>query len=172
MFKKFWKNFTPFYSNEIKSKEGITLTENDNIISNDKKAAETFHKFFNSHIFFMAHLKLTQSHHPLKKSLKHPGITNIENRMIYSNFTFSFKFETQEKFLKLIQNLKSNKATQQYEIPIKVLKENNEICSCILYHNFNKSLFSKFFSNSLKKADIIPVFKKDEELLKNNLQTF
>ena len=42
--KKFWKkkHFTPF-SNKIKSKERITLTENENIISNDNKVAETFH---------------------------------------------------------------------------------------------------------------------------------
>ena len=30
----------------MKSKERITRTENDNIISNDEKVAETFQKFF------------------------------------------------------------------------------------------------------------------------------
>ena len=88
--------------------------------------------------------------------------------MSNSNYTFSFKFETQEKFSKLIQNLNCNKATQQYDIPIKILKENSEIFSYILCHNFNNSLFSKAFSNSLKKADTTPVFKKDEKFLKNN----
>ena len=46
-----------------------------------------------------------------------------------SNHTFFFKFETQEKFSKLIQNLIFNKATQQYDIPIKILQENCEIFS-------------------------------------------
>ena len=45
------------------------------------------------------------------------------------NYTFCFKFETQEKFSKLMQNLHCNKATQQYDIPIKILKENSEIFS-------------------------------------------
>ena len=63
-----------------------------------------------------------------------------------SNFTF----ETQEKFSKLIQNLNCNKATQQ-------LKENGEIFSYILCHNFNNSLFSKVFPSNLKKVDITPV---------------
>ena len=85
-----------------------------------------------------------------------------------SNYTFSFKFETQEKFSKLIQNLNCNKATQQFDIPIKILKENGEIFSYILCHNFNNSLFSKVFPSSLKKADITPVFKKDDKFLKNN----
>ena len=91
--------------------------------------------------------------------------------MSNSNFTFSFKFETQEKFSKLIQNLNCNKATQQYDIPIKILKEHSEIFSYILYHNFNNSLFSKVFPNSLKKADITPVLKKDENVLKNNYRS-
>ena len=80
-----------------------------------------------------------------------------------SNYTFSFKFETQEKFSKLIQNLSCNKATQQYDIPIKILKENSEIFSYILCRNFNNSLFSKVFPSSLKKADITPIYKKDEK---------
>ena len=44
-----------------------------------------------------------------------------------SNYTFSFKFETQGKFSKLIQYLKCNKTTQQYDIPIKILRKNSEI---------------------------------------------
>ena len=51
--------------------------------------------------------------------------------MSNSNCTFFFKFETQEKFSRLIQNLNCNEATQQYDIPIKILKENSEIFSYI-----------------------------------------
>ena len=36
--KKFWKNVAPLFSNKTKSKERITLIENENIISNDKKS--------------------------------------------------------------------------------------------------------------------------------------
>ena len=93
---------------------------------------------------------------------------DINNRKSNSICTFPFKFETQEKFSKLIQNLNCNKAAQQYEIPIKILKENSEIFSYIFYHNFNNFLFSKDFPNSLKKTYITPVFKKDKKFLKNN----
>ena len=51
--------------------------------------------------------------------------------MSNSNYAFSFKFETQEKFSKLIQILTCSKATQEYDIPIKILKENNGI-----YHTY------------------------------------
>ena len=104
----------------------------------------------------------------IDKFSKHPSIINIKKRMNNSNYKFSFKSETQEKFPKLIQNLNCNNATQQYDICIKILKENSEIFSYILCHNFNNSQFSKVFPISLKKADITPVYKKDEKFLKNN----
>ena len=81
---------------------------------------------------------------------------------------FSFKYEDRKKFLTEIQNLNSIKASQQNDIPVKILKENSDICSYILHHNFNNSLFSNRFPKYLKKADITPVFKKDEKFLKTN----
>ena len=61
-------------------------------------------------------------------------------------------------FFKLIKNLNSNKSAQQYDIPIEILKESNEICSHMLYCNFKNSMFSKGFPKSLKKANIAPIF--------------
>ena len=44
--KNFQKNVAPLFSSKIKSKERITLIENENIISNDKKVAVTVNEFF------------------------------------------------------------------------------------------------------------------------------
>ena len=141
------------FSNKIKFKERITLIENENIISNDKKVTETFHEFFSN---VVKTLNVSQNPYlisgtsqtdPVLQSIdkfpKYPSILNIKKRMNNSNYTFSFKFETQEKFSKLIQNLECNKATERYDIPLKMLKENSEIFSYILCHNFNNSLCSK-----------------------------
>ena len=46
--KKFWKNIAPLFSDKIKSKERSTLIENENIISSDKKVAQTFREFFSN----------------------------------------------------------------------------------------------------------------------------
>ena len=81
---------------------------------------------------------------------------------------FSFKYEDRKKFLTEIENLNSRKASQQNDIPVKVLKGNSGICSYILYHNFNNSVFSNKLPKYLKKADITPVFKKDEKFMKTN----
>ena len=46
--KTFWRNIASLFSNKIRSKERTTLTENENIISNDRKVAETFQEFFSN----------------------------------------------------------------------------------------------------------------------------
>ena len=168
----------PFFSDKIKSKERITLIENENTISSDKKVAETFHEFFSNvvkclNIFQNLYLTSgTSQTDPVLQSIekysKHPSMINVKKRINNSNYTFSFKFEIQEEFSKPIQNLNCNKATQQYDIPIKILKENSEIFSYVFGHNFNNSLFSTVFPSSVKKANITPVYKKDKKFLKNN----
>lgn len=56
------------------------------------------------------------------------------------------------KLSKLIQNPNVIKATQQCDILIKILIENNVICLLILRHNFNNySLLIKNFHTILKK---------------------
>ena len=42
------------------------------------------------------------------------------------------------------------------------------IVFCILYHNFNNSLFDSEFPSKLKEADITSIYKKIEKYLKEN----
>ena len=97
-----------------------------------KKIPETSHEFF-SNVAKTPNISQTPYLIPetsqtdsvlqsIKKFFKHPGIINSKNRMSNSDCTFSLKFETQEKCSKLIQNLNSNKATQQYDIPVWISK--------------------------------------------------
>ena len=168
--KKFWKRISPLFSSEIKSKENITLDETDEIISSDTEVAKTFQNFFNSIVKNLdiqrdeAHLSKTTQKNPvlacIEKFSKHPSIVSIKKRMETTSNKFSFKYEDRKRFLTEIQNLNSRKASQQNDVPVKILKENSDICSYILHHNFNNSLFSNKFPKYLKKADITPVFKK------------
>ena len=75
--------------------------------------------------------------------------------------------EKERKFLQKSKTLTPEKL-YNITIPIKILKENSDICSYTLHHNFNISLFSNKLPKYLKKASITPVFKQDEEFLKTN----
>ena len=56
------------------------------------------------------------------------------------NFTFSFHFITLNNTVEERNKLKSKKASQKTDIPIKIVKENVDIISHFLYPNFNNSL--------------------------------
>ena len=64
--------------------------------------------------------------------------------------------------------MNTSKAFQANNIPPKILKENRDIFSEILYNNLNNSICNAKFPDNLKYADITPAFKKDDRLVKSN----
>ena len=53
------------------------------------------------------------------------------------NFTFNFKFISHGDIVEELYKLKTKKASQKTDIPIKIVNENVDIISHFLYHNFN-----------------------------------
>ena len=125
--KKFWKKISPLFSKKIKSKEKITLVENDKIISSDIEVAKTFQNFFSSIVNNLniqrdeTHLSETTQDNPvlayIENFSKHSSIVSIEKRMETTSNKFSFKYEKRKNFLTEIQNLNSRKASQQMIYP-------------------------------------------------------
>ena len=79
---------------------------------------------------------------------------------------FSFHCITSNDSLKELDKLNSKKSIQTTDMPSKIIKENKDLISCYIYHNFNKSLSSSVFPKSLKCADITPI--KDNKTDKEN----
>ena len=112
--KTFWKIISPLFSNKIKSKEKITLVENDEITLSDVEVAKTFQNFFSSIVKHLnierdeTHLSKTTQENPvlscIEKFSKHPSIVSIKKRMETTSNKFSFKYEDRKKFLTEIQN--------------------------------------------------------------------
>ena len=69
---------------------------------------------------------------------------------------------------KEISNLKPGKAVRSNDIPAKVLKDFVELFAISKYNNFNKSLLVGTFSEDLKTAEVVPVYKKKKGTHKNN----
>ena len=99
----------------------------------------------------------------LKKYKNHPSITAITKRMKnLGNSTFRFNFISHGDIVKELNKLKSKKASQKTDIPIKIVKENIDIISHFLYHNFN-NLSCSTFPTGMKCADVTPIHKKDDK---------
>ena len=61
---------------------------------------------------------------------------------------------------KEILNLNAIKASQDSDVPTKIIKKNSDIFSDILFKKFNKSLEICKFPSCLKMANVTPVYKK------------
>ena len=73
---------------------------------------------------------------------------------------FSFVFETKNKILAEIHNLDNKKAFQESNVPVKVIKNDIDIFSESVFHNFGNLIFDVTFHSEFKNADVIQVFKK------------
>ena len=61
-----------------------------------------------------------------------------------------------------------SKAIQKSDIPVKIIKANENFIAETICFYFNKSLENGKFPNCLKLANIIPIFKKGPRTSKNN----
>ena len=84
------------------------------------------------------------------------------------NFTFNFNFISHDDIAKELNKLKTKKASQKTDIPKKIVKENVDIISHFLYHNFNNSLSCSTFPTGMKYAEVTPIHKKDDKTDKTN----
>ena len=178
--RKFWKTVGPVFSEKAFHKESIILNNNNKTISNNEELAETFKKHFSKLVESLDIDKTLASNiassdiidpvfNAIKKYENHSSIKKIKHFMRGKDLKFSFIFETKNKIFAEIHNLENKKACQESDIPVKIIKDNIDIFSEFIYHNFNNSIFDATFPSELKNADVIPVFKKKD---RNNVEIF
>ena len=94
----------------------------------------------------------------------HPSIIAVTEKMEkLGNPTFGFDFTSYEETVKEVNNLKIRKVSQKTDIPVRIIKENIDIVSYFLYHNFNNSLSCSTFPTAMKHAEVTPIHKKDDK---------
>ena len=70
--------------------------------------------------------------------------------------------------MKRAKTLDTVKASQQSDIPTKILKQNSEYFAEYFYENINKFISKSIFPSDLKLADVTPVYKKKSKNSKDN----
>ena len=63
----------------------------------------------------------------------------------------------------IIKTLNTKKACPDGDIPVKLIKMNEDIFSRLIFQNFNQSLISGDFPHCLNQAEVILVSKKEEK---------
>ena len=148
--KKYFANF------ETKSREKFTLIENENLVSDDAEVANCLNNFFSNIAKNLEipkydvedDLHLNMNSHPTLKAVfkykNHPSIISIRRfRHQVSNFNFSCI--DKNTVLKEIRGLSTIKASQDSDLPGKILKENADCFAEFICIQFNES---KILQNS------------------------
>ena len=78
---------------------------------------------------------------------------------------FKFNYISIEKMVHEINSIKSSKALPIDSLPARILKGNSDL-PVILYNNFNNCISSCEFPDQLKLADVSPVYKKGEGMIR------
>ena len=176
--KQFWKTVKPLFSNKIHGTPCITLLEDNVVVSDDTNVAEIFNEYF---VDIAKGLGIAKKQDPtnMDGSSEDTLQTTIERFRCHSSVAkigatvcclqlFSFRQITiQEMFDQLIK-LDPKKATPQEAIPPKILRENADLFSLPLTQFFNKLVVESAFPNDLKLADISSLYKKDDNMKKQN----
>ena len=91
-----------------------------------------------------------------------------ESQQATENSSLSFKIISVEEVKNDIKELPINKSTIPGDIPTKILKQQARIYSKKLADFFNESIKTGKFPDILKKAEVTPVYKKDNMNDKQN----
>ena len=167
---------------KVKSRETITLVNNENIESTENEVAKALNDFFSN---IVKNLKIPQyrceddlhsnrlsSHPALQAILKyrnHLSISNIQNSS--QSFSSFYSQVNTNNVLKEIRRLSAKKAIQDTNTSVKVLKENAEFFSEQICRQFNEAIFSSKFPVTFKFANVTLVFKQGTRNLKDNYRS-
>ena len=101
------------------------------------------------------------------KYKNHPSIKAIE-KVSKLDKLFNFNKVDKEEVFKEIIGLDASKASQDTDVPTKIIKETADLFTYLVLPSINASFDNDDFPTFLKNANIIPAFKKGSKNLKDN----
>ena len=161
--KDFWPTIKPFLSSKSAKYDcDIILLEKD-LISDQKEVSCVLNDFY---INIAQEIGINAQWYELDT---HPSILAFnENSPAEGYPTFDFKPVNQLTVTKALKTLKPQKATGVDQLPAKLVKASVDALSGPICSIFNKCAKLGQFPDDLKRAQVTPVFKKDDPLIKKN----
>ena len=173
--KKFYAALKPFISRQPYRDTGskIILRENEDVVSEPSAVASIFNAYFKSIADYSGSSDGLDSYTMTDLLLKHkdhPSILKINNSIIHTD-EFYFSPVSPECIQMYILKLQANKAVGHDGIQNLFIKLSNNHTSASLCYIFNHCISIGTFPNDLKMADISPIFKKRDSLLRENYRS-
>ena len=148
--KQFWKTVKHLLSDKVAGKDKIHSIENNEVVKTDLETSEVLNNFFSNIVQNLDILRYSNNEPlvsntidaTLKVILKYrnyPSIIAIQSKY-KDKGSFNFIEVDEKQIVKEILKLDVNKASQNSNIPMKVLKENTDNFSNFLCNSFNSSI--------------------------------
>ena len=96
----------------------------------------------------------------ITKLESHPSIVAIKEKMKESNKPFTFQNVSTDKFASIIEKLNKKRASKSDNISAKVSKKFRTFLAEFLSKNFNSCLENGSFTEDLKDAEVVPIYRK------------
>ena len=136
------------------------LNESDKIVNDQKEVANHFNNFFST---VAENIGKDTVYDPSD----HPSLIEIKKQNDCTN-KFDFEKVTTNKVEKIINNINIKKATGADGIPAKIIICSKSIIAPQITSILNMSIDQNVFPDKLKKAQVTPLYKKNDPLLKTN----
>ena len=157
----FWKTIKPYMSNKSISKNNkIILNENGNLVTETENVTEIFNDFF---VHVADNIGKGQSFDPDN----HPSIKKIKENHKSSEL-FEFKPVSESDVTKIIDKMNVKKAVGVDKLSVKLLKAGKSSLVTPITSLVNTTLATSIFPDRLKEAQVTPLYKKCDPLLKKN----
>ena len=162
--KNFWPTIKPFLSQKPISKNSnsiIIQTDTNTLESDQTKVCELLNDFY---INIARNIGINDKRDTTQE---HPSITKIKENNNH-NISFKFKHTTPQIVKKQLKKLNPKKATGCDNIPPKVLKAAADPLSLPITKLINTMIDKQCFPESLKMAQVTPIYKKDDPFVLKN----
>ena len=172
---KFWKTIKPFLTSKQPSNNNIILKEDDEIITDEREICDIFNDFF-SHVAMDIGFKddipddfqtADGFARIIDKHSNHPSVIKIREN-IHTQHYFYFTAVNDKDIEKLMQRMDPKKAQGYDNIPSKLLRLGASGISSHVSQLVNHCLYVCEFPDMMKLADVSSLFKKNDNLKKDN----
>ena len=176
--RKFWKTIKFFFSNIGLNSNKLMLRQKDVVVADLKALATLMNDYF---VNIAADLDLKRDsenfydtlasvYNIKKKPQYHQSILKIKKAFNVTDL-FSFHEITEDEIRKEISKLDGSKATPVGDIPAEMLKPTTDVHFSLLTKIINSSIQNGCFPDELKAAEFTPIFKKNDDLDKENYRS-
>ena len=172
--KTFWQTIKPYFNEKVSGSDKIALSGNESVLTNEKEIANTGNNCF---INITKHLNLKP--HTTSNTMDIEQITSAFNNHVsikkirdvfpeINSNNFEFTKVTEQLVKNEVLKLNTKKSSTSGSTSATILKQSVETYLPFLTKAINLAITECEFPDKLKKSGVVPLYKKQDHLKKEN----